>query len=250
MKTRLLALFLISFSLTRGYGSEVLAGDTLLNHIQKKVNTAFQKCFQNKNTNELIAIEKKLSGMKEPIAQYWNAYTLFYESLYHIKIGNKRASFAKIDQGIKVLEGIKNKGSEEYALLAYMQGFSIQFTSGMQAGIISSKVNENMEKALELDKENLRAWYIRASNNYYTPKAFGGGKLVEESLTKAIALEEKNINNPYRPTWGKDMAYGLLVSFYVDNKRMTEAKKTLEAGLKLYPQDYKLREHEKSLSGK
>jgi len=248
MKTKLATLFLISVSFTSGYGC---AADTLLNRIQKKVDAAFLKCFQNKNTSELKAIEEKLSALKEnSVAQYWNAYALLYEAIYNSQIRNKKASEEKIKQGVKALEGIKKKGAEEYALLAYMQGFSIQFTSGMSAGIISTQALENIEKALELDKENVRAWFVRGSHNYHTPKAFGGGKLAEESLTKAIALEEKNINNPYRPTWGKERAYYLLVSFYMENKRMDEAKKTLEAGLKLYPQDYPLKEREKALAGK
>lgn len=250
MKTSWVTLFLISFSLIKGYGSESPAADTLLKHIQKKVNAAFAQCSQNKNANELTTLEKKLSERKEPVAQYWRAYTLFYEALCLIRTGNKKESSEKTDQGIKVLEGIKNKGAEEYALLAYIQGFSIQFTGVMRAAAVSSKVTENVEKALALDKENLRAWYVRAKHDYHTPKVFGGGKLTEESLTKAIALEEKNMNNPYLPTWGKEKAYALLVSFYTDNKRVAEARKVLEAGLKLYPQDYKLREHEKSLAGK
>ncbi|PGH40229.1 MAG: hypothetical protein CRN43_04235, partial [Candidatus Nephrothrix sp. EaCA] len=78
------------------------------------------------------AIEEKLSALKEnSVAQYWNAYTFLYEAIYNSQIRNKKASEEKIKQGVKALEGIKKKGAEEYALLAYMQSFSIQFTSGM-----------------------------------------------------------------------------------------------------------------------
>ena len=74
------------------------------------------------------------------------------------------------------MEKLDKKNTEDYALLASVQNLAIQFRSGMGAGKLSSQAVENARTALQMDSTNLRAWYVLASNDFYTPAFFGGGK--------------------------------------------------------------------------
>lgn len=143
---------------------------------------------------------------------------------------------------------MNNKNSEDYALLALTQSFYIQFTSGMAAGVLSSKITRNAEKALKLDSTNLRGWYVLGSNDFYKPASFGGGKKVEYYLKKAISTVPKSIKNPYLPTWGREYAFELLIRYYIQNKKMNEARKYVQMAEKEYPNSYFIGEYKKIIN--
>lgn len=240
-----LSFLLLSSLLVEGIAHPV-AEDSLLFNIQTKIDGALADCFKNNSGASLSALKEKLSGISN-ISKYWKAYTYYYEAIFYLRGEDKKIAPKKLEAGIAILEKMPDKNSDDYALLSLMQGFSIQF-AGEMAATISSQARKNVDKAIKLDKNNTRAWFVRGSQDYYTPKMYGGGEVAEESLKKAIELPDKNKNNPYLPTWGKSQAYGLLVSFYLTNKRLPEAKKVLAEGLKLFPNDYMLKKNEKKLS--
>lgn len=224
--------------------------DSVLYNVQEKIYSAFLNSFEKQSMDGLETIEQQLQNIDEQnkIVNYWIAYTNYYQSIYQITMGNKKGSEKSINEGIDELKKIKNKSSDDYALLSMLQGFSTQFSSGSQTAKIGYKAKENAQKAIEMDKKNVRAWYVAASNNAYAPKAFGGGTKVEEYLKKALALEEQNINNPYLPTWGKKEAYRLLVGFYMKQERYKDAKKVLSEGLEKYPDNYMLNQYKQRLA--
>jgi len=231
------------------YGS---GNDSLLYHIQDKVYDAFLSSFQDNSPKRLMDIELELKQVSKQnqMGVYWFAYAKYYESIYYLKIQDKKKSSKELDAAISMLEEIKNKNSEHYALLAFLQGFSIQYSGGMSSAAISTKAKKNAETALKLDSTNLRAWYVLASNDYYTPVAFGGGRKCEEYLLKAISLNEQTIANPYMPSWGKSNAYALLLDYYVGKEDFVNAKKYLTSALELYPDDYMLNQYVEVLKDK
>jgi pentatricopeptide repeat protein len=119
-----------------------------------------------------------------------------------------------------------------------MESFSIQYASGMEVPIISKRVKQNAEKALQLDSLNLRAYYVLGSNDFYTPEQYGGGKKAEKYLLKAIKLNDQSLSNPYLPSWGKNSAYEILIRLYINHKQFAEAKKYFQEALTLFPDDY------------
>ncbi|HKJ31480.1 MAG TPA: hypothetical protein VKA34_06610 [Balneolales bacterium] len=253
MKSKLFIIILLLFSTSNVFAETThTSDDSLLYHVQGKIKNAFLNSFQSHNPAKLETIEKKLKNFKNTnrIVQYWRAYTLCYESIYHIKMGNKRASLKKLKKGINILKIIKTKSSDDYALLAMMQGYAIQFSGGMHAAVLATKAKRNAQNAVDLDKKNVRAWYVQGLNNYHTPKQFGGKTIVKICLTKAISLKEENRQNPYLPTWGKVQSYGLLVTFYINQKKFAKAQKVLKTGLKKYPDNYTLKQDEKTLADK
>lgn len=215
--------------------------DSLLLGIQKKVKNALSSSFINQNLNELDSISNQLYDLYKTrphsLIAYWRAYVSYYKSIVHIKFEDKKASEEEIDKGIDLLKSIKNKNSEDYALLAMLQGFSIQF-KGMKAAIISSALKKNSQKAIQLNDKNLRGYYAVANNSYYTPKKWGGGKEVEENLVIATSLPEQTVENPYMPSWGKEESFELLVKYYIENEKWDEAKDYFKRGIELYPESY------------
>lgn len=228
---------------------EVNKRDTILVNIQNKIYTSFINSFELGNTQKLIKIENELKEIKnhDQIVSYWIAYSKYYESIFHIKMNNKKSAKKEINEAIEIIERIKNKNSESYALLANLYSFSTQFADGMSAINISSKTKSNAEMAIKLDSDNLRAWYILGANDFYTPRMYGGGKKCEEYLLKSISLDEQKIKNPYMPSWGKNNAFSLLVAYYMEKKEHEKALEYLNKALLLYPDDYMLNQYAKQL---
>ena len=212
---------------------------------------------QNENkTNELLGVQKKLNwqtpkdtltkfinNMEElrkihpnPYINYWEAFAI-YTLHVQIKEIDKKKAEEIVDQGIKLLEEIKNKNSEHYALLALFQGLELNYASSVTIPFKAATNESTARKAIKLDPNNLRAYFALAIKDYYTPKMFGGGKIVEENLLKAISLSDKSDENPYAPDWGKPDAYRYLARFYKKNEQLDKAKKTIDEGLAKYPED-------------
>ncbi|MEM7548472.1 MAG: hypothetical protein AAF363_02280 [Bacteroidota bacterium] len=231
---------------------KVLQSDTLLFGIQGKITKAFLNSYRVKSTkplDDIVSQLEELSNKSEnSIVRYWNAYTYYYKSIVYVGFKQNNESEKSINKGIEILKNIRRKNSEDYALLALLQGFSLRFKSGIDAGTASQKASLNAEKAVKLDNENLRAYYVLANNDYYTPVQYGGGKKVEELLLKAIKLNEQKVKNPVLPSWGKDRSYTLLVQHYMKSEDKESAKKYLSEGLIKYPENYDLNQLSKKLN--
>lgn len=249
------AFFVIATITTKMYASDISydssdgTSENILYGIQDKIETAMNNCFADNSVSPLDSISQKLNALKSQnnIVLYWKSYTNYYKSVFYAKLGDKEKSKKAIKEAYITLEKMDNKGSEDYALLALTQSFYIQFTSGMAAGSLSSKITRNAEKSLELDSTNIRGWYVLGSNDFYTPAGYGGGKKVEYYLKKAISITLKNIKNPYLPTWGREYAFELLIRYYIQNKKMDEAKEYIQMAEKEYPSSYFISEYKKQI---
>jgi tetratricopeptide (TPR) repeat protein len=230
------------------------ATDTILVNIQDRIYNAFVGSFMERSPKGLDAIEARLETLGEGntnnIIHYWRAYAAYYKAIYHIKFGNQEGSQAATEEGIEILQNLEKKSSEDYALLAMLQSFSIQFHSGIEAPFISGRVQANGEKALELDDKNLRAYYVLGSSDYYTPEKYGGGTKVETYLKQAIALDNQSMKNPYLPSWGKDSAYELLIRHFIKKEQYDEAKALFKEAIAIYPENYMLNQLSKKLIDK
>ncbi len=220
-----------------------------LQGIQQKIEQAFYASFAEGNISKLSEIIDQLKQEGSPSATYWHAYAKYFESIYYLKTDNKGKSESAINEGVEILSKLKNKNSEDYALLVLMQNFSMQFiTNMMKMGVVSGKISENVEKAIKADPNNLRAYYAAAANDFYTPEQYGGGTKAENYLLKAIALNNQPVDDASLPTWGKDQAYQMLVALYLKKGNMGLAKKYLEEAIQLYPNNYGLAELAKKVT--
>ena len=225
--------------------------DTLLINIQGKVMDAFVNGKISKSDKGLADIEQALLNMyknnNNGIIIYWYSYTCYYHSILLITEKENKSSERILDEGITQLKNFGNLNSEHLALLALMESLSIQFASGIEIPFISKRVKQNVEKALQLDSLNLRAYYVLGSNDFYSPEQYGGGKKVANYFIKATRLNDQSVANPYLPSWGKNSAYEMLIRFYINHKQFAEAKKYYQEAIILYPDDYMINKLAKEL---
>lgn len=224
------------------YGALIENGT--LNGIEGRIDQTFAQAMVGKSAEPLRKLGAELEEVyaKKPVGlvAYWLGYLHYYEAIYHGQQEDAAASEQAVKRGIEYLEGIKKKNSEDLALLALLQSYSIQFTTGMKAGFLSGKVKKNAKLALELNPKNIRAQFVLASNDYYTPAQYGGGELAEGYLLKAIEMPNQEVPNDMLPAWGKEEAYEMLVNLYMQQENWDEANRHLQAASKLYPDSYTL----------
>ncbi len=118
---------------------------------------------------------------------YWISYSTLYESIYYLQKGDREQAERAVLVGIRQAEE-QPRTAEDYALLAYLQSYAIQFRHGLSAAVASAKVKRNANEALKLDARNPRAYYVLGSNDFYTPARYGGGKTTESYLLKVLTL--------------------------------------------------------------
>ena len=227
--------------------------DTLLKGIQEKIYNAFVESLMSKDNKKLSGLSNKLAMLykdkKQNLVQYWRAYLQFYSSIYYLKKGDKKTAEKEIDKGIDWLKEMKHKNSEDYALLAMLQGFSLQF-KGMKAMFISGDIKKNAQTAIALDSTNLRAYYVYASNDFYTPEKYGGGKECEKYLLKAVSLPAQQVKNDYLPSWGKEESYEMLIKYYIRKEKWDDANKYYQEAIKMFPDSYTISQLASKLLGK
>ncbi len=230
-----------------------LQPDTLLAGIQDKIYRAFVQSLLTKDNGSLTELSAGLAQLYETrhhnLIQYWRAYLQFYLSIYYLNKGDKKTAEKEIDKGLNWLEEMKNKNSEDYALLSEMLGFSIQFKP-LKAMFLGPEAQDYATLAIKLDSTNLRAYYVYASNDFYTPEAFGGGKEAEKYLLKALSLPAQKIANEYLPSWGREESYELLIKLYIKKEKWELAKKYFKQGIKEFPESYSINQLASKLIGK
>ena len=228
----------------------LIASDSLYHGVQDKIFNAFVSAMLQEDLQPILDQEKQLESAlpsAPKIGPYWLAYNYFYKAIYYNEVEDYESSETAVIAGVELLEAKTRKNAEDLALLAYMQSFSIQFVTGMKAGIISNRCKKNALAAIDLDPDNLRAYYVYGSIDYYTPTEYGGGKKAEDYFKKAIALPDQRVANPYLPSWGKEDAYVLLIEHLLEQDRRSEAVATYKEGILRFPDSYRLGEVAKLL---
>ena len=218
--------------------------DSLLFGIEETImNTFIQSRAQQSDvplTTLGDQLEQAYQQTKQGLFQYWQAYTLFYTAVYHAQINQKKAAGKWTDRAITLLRNTPQKTSEDYALLAFLQGFSISFKNSLQAPLISTRSSRNARKAVEMDPNNPRGYYVLGNNDYYTPSQFGGGKQVVEYMEKTIALSENQHPTPYLPAWGTENAYEILLLYHHREEKADALQATINRIRKDFPGSYRL----------
>lgn len=223
-----------------------------LENIQELIDSAFVSCYKNSQTENLQVIKYKLIEMANanpmPVIIYWLVYSMQHLAiLYGInKESDKEGK--EITESVNLLEGIEEKNSEDYALLALMGGYSAKYTSVFRIAKLIDKCKGYANTALELDSNNLRAHLALGIFDFNTLETFGGGKVLEENLNYAISLDCKSsCYSPYGPKWGKNMAYCYLIRYYLRKENNAQANFYFDEAISLFPTDRILMELKKEL---
>ncbi|MDR2407326.1 MAG: hypothetical protein LBE13_04330 [Bacteroidales bacterium] len=226
-----------------------IQNDTLLNNIQEKITLASYEGFVKNNTQELDNIANQLSNSNiasQNLTKYWLSYISYYKTIIGMKVRNQEMTRDANKKGIEILESIKNKNSDDYALLVLLKGLSFSFVPAVEAPLISREISKLIEKGLKTDDSNFRVHYAQGSVDFYTPKEFGGNTKTEQYLIKAINLPEKNIGNSQLPTWGKEEAYDLLIRYCLRENNKKEAEMYFNKAKQVFPDSYTILSHQSS----
>lgn len=206
--------------------------------LQYAIEQAFTTCITTKSDQPLEEMVTALTSAFEQedtiSTRYWLSYAYYYQALFAGEINkNEKRAEPLIDTATSLLKP-SNTDSESLALLSLQTGYSIRFKSYFSMMNLGQDSKEYAKKALEINANNLRAYYALALNNFYTPKVFGGGSEVEFYLKKALSLTETT-KTENQPSWGKESVYELLIKHYQKEEKGNLATKYLTEGLELFP---------------
>lgn len=248
MKKKIIYLCLFIF-LANSYAQKKETFD-ILSNAQNTIDLAFLNAFKKdtvlplQNQEELL--NKIVVGNSKNIGyykNYWTSYLKYKKAIFYFKLDNKKKSKEEASASIKLLEFIEDKDSEVYALLSLVQSFNFQFIPKQNFMVYLNKSIKNLDKSISLNPKNLRAYYVNASYDFYTPEEYGGGKKTEQMLLKAISIDEKTSKSSFAPFWGKELSFDLLIQYYLKKKSIQLAKKYYKQALNLYPTSHAIRRH-------
>lgn len=99
--------------------------------LQKEIDLRFSRSLTVLTSKHLDEYDLKLSlnqeGYSKNTIRYWKAYLQYKKAVFYLIEKKLSASEKSCDLGINLLNDIKEKSVEDYALLAYLESFSIQF---------------------------------------------------------------------------------------------------------------------------
>jgi len=219
-----------------------------LNGIEKAINEALGASLQTGNSTPLDEVFEDISVLQNKPGNhwvdYWTAYTHFQYAVYYGNGAEQSEEKALEHTGLakNTLLDLKDKNSEDYALLALIQSNSLRYVKGMAIMSASGKAEDWANRAIEKDENNPRAYYVSGVYDFYKPSMFGGGRKCKKLLTTALSLYEQALPNPILPSWGFDDTYAKLARSYRMNKGkdVEKAKEIMEEGLKKFPYHYDL----------
>lgn len=97
--------------------------------------------------------------------------------------------------------------SELYSLQAFIYPGKITVDPMGRGPVMVGKMNEAIDKAIRLNPENPRSYYLRAVTLLNMPQAFGGGKAVAKPIfeTAKQKFDHFKPKSSIWPNWGKEM---------------------------------------------
>jgi len=176
----------------------------MLGTIEKMNNSASTGEFiEAANTFERISQTEK----SEWLPLYYAAYSYIVVSFQEQDLAKKDPFLDKAQQFLDNAFKIAPEESELFALQAFLYPGRIivdPMTRGME---YMGKMNQALDKAIQLNPENPRSYYLRAITLLNMPEQFGGGAKVAMPLFETAKQKFdsfKPISN-ISPKWGKEL---------------------------------------------
>ncbi len=121
---------------------------------------------------------------------------------------DKEKKSAAVDKAQALLDKAKTMNehdSEIYALQGMIYQALIQLNPMINGMLYGSKATKQLDRALELNPNNPRPYYLKAMGLYYTPALFGGGEGKACVLFEKAAEKFKGVQLSYsiEPAWGE-----------------------------------------------
>jgi tetratricopeptide (TPR) repeat protein len=176
------------------------------------MSQSIEKLFQAKIIPEYIEVANQFERISQIEKAEW--LPLYYASFAYIMISFQETENTKkdqyLDQAQKYLDramAIEPNESELYMLQGFLYPSRINIDPMARGMLYMGKMNESLDKALTLNPDNPRVYYLRATMTYHMPEAYGGGAAKALPLFQTAA-EKFQIFKPkteISPNWGKEM---------------------------------------------
>jgi tetratricopeptide (TPR) repeat protein len=125
---------------------------------------------------------------------------------------------------------------ETHALLSAVYGQQAGSARGVGAMRPGMRAGTEIERALDMDRDNPRVWLLRGTNALYTPAMWGGGQdKAQESLLKAVQLFANDTQRGPLPTWGRAEAHAWLGIIHSRKREYAQARTAYNEALRLEP---------------
>lgn len=154
------------------------------------------------------------AGYFEKLSVEYPAHWLsdYYAALAYILAGQRQTDNKKRDAMLDKAQPLidksfarKNDEAELYVLQAFLYQIRLQADPQGRTISLSQKAEASLKKAMEADSTNPRAYFLMASNIYYTPPIFKGGP--KNALPVFLKARDKFRNYKasltFLPDWGQ-----------------------------------------------
>lgn len=179
---------------------------------QKAMSQSIANLFKATSIPEYIEVANQFDRISQNEKSEW--LPLYYASYAYIMISYQEPENKKkdtyLDQAQKYLDQamkIDPKESELYMLQGFLYPMRINIDPMSRGMLYMGKMNESLDKALELNPDNPRVYYLRATMTFHMPEAYGGGAAKALPIYKT-ASEKFGIFKPkteLSPNWGKEI---------------------------------------------
>lgn len=179
---------------------------------QKAMSQSIDKLFQSQTIQDYVDVANQFERISSIEKQEWLPF--YYASFSYIMISFHEADNTKkdqyLDQAQKYLDqamAIEPNESELYMLQGFLYPSRINIDPINRGMAYMGKMNAALDKALTLNPDNPRVYYLRATMTYHMPEAYGGGAVKALPLFQTAA-EKFMIFKPktkLSPNWGKEM---------------------------------------------
>lgn len=148
---------------------------------------------------------------KEWLPAYYVAYSNLTAGLMTRDKLVQDQYFDKAMIAIDQANAISADNSEIYLLKGYIQFMKMSVDPQARLAFMAASA-ESIGKAKALNPDNPRIYLVNGQNTFYTPEAFGGGKLkakpiLENAVAKFATFKPAS---DIAPQWGRDQATALL----------------------------------------
>ena len=179
---------------------------------QKAMSQSIENLFQAKSIPEYVEVANQFERISNMEKTEW--LPLYYATFASIMISFQETENAKkdtyLDQAQKYLDqalAIDPNESELHLLQGFLYPSRINIDPMNRGMDLMPKMNKSLDKALELNPDNPRVYYLRATMTFHTPEAYGGGAAKALPLYQ-VADEKFKIFKPktaISPNWGKEI---------------------------------------------
>lgn len=148
---------------------------------------------------------------KEWTPYYFAAYSNLIAGLTTTDKATKDQYLDKALAEIHKSDSLSRNNSEIYALKGYVEYIKLSVDPQGRLAMMSASA-ASLAKAKVLNPENPRIYLISGQNTFYTPEAFGGGKVKAKSILETAAAKFAIFKpaTPLEPNWGAEQVKELL----------------------------------------